>query len=188
MNRRDILKYTALATGAAVSAPLASMILSGCQAEEVDNYVPQFFTAEEFVVAKSMMNTILPKTDSPAATEVGVHRLMDKFVNEIFDTEKQVAYKEAFLALVMHLAENAGKSFEKLRPTQQLSALQTLEQSSDKALAELKSTLVDFKQQTIAFYLTTEEIGKNYLNYLPIPGAYEACISLEEAGGKAWAL
>ena len=33
MNRREILQYTAWATGAAVGAPLLSVVLSGCQTE-----------------------------------------------------------------------------------------------------------------------------------------------------------
>lgn len=188
MNRRDILKYTAWVTGATVSAPLASVILSSCQAEPTDNYELQFFTEEVFAIAKSMMDTILPRTDSPSATDVGVHRLIDKFVYEIYDVEKQADYSEAFLALSTHLMEQAGEPFEELRQPKQLSALQALEQSEEETLSGMRTTLRNFKQQTIAFYLTTEEIGKNYLNYLPVPGAYEACISLEEAGGKAWTL
>jgi len=36
--------------------------------------------------------------------------------------------------------------------------------------------------------MVTEEIATNYLNYLPVPGAYEGCITLESVGGKAWAI
>ncbi len=45
-----------------------------------------------------------------------------------------------------------------------------------------------FTTDEIILYLSTEEIGLNFLNYLPIPGPYESCISLEEVNGKAWAL
>ncbi len=44
------------------------------------------------------------------------------------------------------------------------------------------------KQQAIAFYLSSETIAENYLNYLPVPGEFIPCISLEETGGKAWAI
>ncbi|PKG96710.1 hypothetical protein [Paraglaciecola sp. MB-3u-78] len=47
---------------------------------------------------------------------------------------------------------------------------------------------IDIKQQTVAFYLSTEDIAENYLNYLPIPSEYEPCVPLAELGGKAWAV
>ena len=47
---------------------------------------------------------------------------------------------------------------------------------------------LNFKQQTVAYYLSTEEVATKFLTYLPVPGKYEACITVEEAGGKAWAL
>jgi len=46
----------------------------------------------------------------------------------------------------------------------------------------------ELKQQAIAYYLSTEEINTKYLNYLPVPGEYQACIPLSEIGGKAWAI
>jgi len=49
-------------------------------------------------------------------------------------------------------------------------------------------TYNQIRQQTISYYLSTEEINTKYLNYLPVPGKYQPCISLEEAGGKAWAI
>lgn len=42
------------------------------------------------------------------------------------------------------------------------------------------------KQQAITYWLNSEIIATNHLNYLPIPGKYEACIPLESVGGKAW--
>lgn len=188
MTRREILRYTAFATGVAVSAPLAGALLSGCQPELEDNYEPQFFTPEEFSVLKHLMNIILPETDSPSAIQAGAHQVMDKMVLEVYQEEDQIATRESFTALAQHLAETGGKAFDKLRSKQQLSMLQSLIGSEDEALKEVQDAFTNFKQQTIAYYLTSEAIGTQFLNYLPVPGEYQACISLEEAGGKAWAL
>ncbi len=189
MTRREILRYTALATGAAVSVPLATALLSGCQSELQDNYVPQFFEEETFSVIKHMMNTILPKTDSPSAIGVGAHQVMDEMVLNVYTEEEQLEFQTQFKALQTYLSEAAdAKAFDTLRPKQQLALLQTLEQSEAEELADVRATLLDVKQQTIAYYLSSEEIATNYLNYLPVPGEYQPCISLEEAGGKAWAI
>ena len=55
MKRRDLLRYTALATGAAVSAPLASILLSGCKPDVVANdsdYQLKFFAQEKFTLVR----------------------------------------------------------------------------------------------------------------------------------------
>jgi len=54
MNRREILRYVALSTGVAVSAPL-------------------------------LFSTIMPKTDTPSATSVGVHQMIDRMVGTVYD-------------------------------------------------------------------------------------------------------
>ena len=73
MKRRDLLKYTALATGAAVSAPLASVLLSGCKPDIVANdldYELKFFDEEQLALVRQLVDVILPKTASPSASEV----------------------------------------------------------------------------------------------------------------------
>lgn len=191
MTRREILRYTAFATGAAVSVPLASAFLVGCQSDFDDNYLPEFFTEEEFSVVKHLMNTILPKTDSPSAIQAGTHQVLDKMLLNVYDEEEQLEFRTSFAALNTHLTEvTGGKKFDKLASKKQLALLKELEQSEEEeeALQAVQAAYLDMKQQTIAYYLSSELIGKQYLNYLPIPGEYEACISLEEAGGKAWAI
>ena len=197
MKRREVLKYTALITGAAISAPLMTSLLSGCKPEEVENavkYTPQFFTEKEFSVVKNLVDIILPKTDSPSASEVGVHRMIDHMIGKVYKKEDQTSFKQGFTALINHLTNTPaeGKAdldqLVKLDANKKLALLKNLDNSDDELLKAVRDTYLDFKQQTVAYYLSTEEIGKNYLNYLPVPGKYEACISLEAAGGKAWAL
>jgi hypothetical protein len=185
MKRRTILQYTAYATGAVVGAPLVSVLLSGCQSEVVGNYQPVFFNEEEFGLVKNLVDLILPKTDSPSATEVGVHQMIDNMVSKVYTVEQQTDFRKGFEALSKYLTE-AG--FEKMKAAKQLALLQKLDVSTEDSLKAVQAAFLDFKQQTIAYYLSTEEIGMNYLNYLPVPGEYQPCISLEEAGGKAWAI
>ncbi|MEL6944575.1 MAG: gluconate 2-dehydrogenase subunit 3 family protein, partial [Bacteroidota bacterium] len=184
MNRRDLIKYTALATGAAVSAPLASVLLSGCSPDTVESdsaYKLKFFDEKQFDLVRQLVDVILPKTDSPSASEVKVHQIMDQFLGEVHTKEEQENYKMEFETLASHLE---SKSFSKEDAAKQQDILQQINETEK----DIQKTFLNFKQQTIAYYLTTEEIGKNYLKYLPIPGEYKACIPLEETGGKAWTL
>lgn len=191
MERREILRYTAFATGAALSAPLIATICSGCKTEGagVAQNALGFFNKEEFGMVKHLVDVILPKTDSPSASEVGVHTMIDHMVSIAYDDESQKKYSKGFQALTSYLQDKSGDvEFAKLDDADQLKILQELELSNDAIISDAKKGMVSLKQQAIAYYLSSEEIGTKYLNYLPVPGAYEGCISLADAGNKAWAL
>jgi hypothetical protein len=179
MNRREILKYTAYLTGAAVATPLAGSLFSSCRPTTGSG--PReglyFFTSDEFGHLKEWIDTILPKTDSPSATDVGVHNIIDSMVGTVYTEKDRLFYRKGFDSLLNHLTNT---------PDLKESFLQIEKGQNQKR--EIKNIYLHIKQQTIAYYLSTEEIGKHYLNYQPVPGEYISCIPLEEAGGKAWAL
>lgn len=184
MKRREILKYTALMTGAAVSAPLLSSILSGCTIsnESLSNFQAQFFSKEDFKLVTNMVDVILPKTDSPSASEVGVDQTIDTIINQVYKEEDQQTYANGFSSLVEYLK---NEDFEGSTEDEKLEILKKLDQSKD---AKARKAFLEFKQQAILFYLSSEEVGEKFLNYLPVPGAYEPCISLESVGGKIWSI
>ena len=180
MERRELIKLVTLATGAALAVPLSSSLLTACKKVayvEDSNYTAHFFNEQDFSLAQNLMNFILPKTDSPSAVDVGVHQIMDTMVGTVYSPEQKEKFSESFAAL-----KSYGTS------ESQLEQLKGIAASTEEKEQMVKSAFLELKQQTIAYYLSTEEIATKYLNYLPIPGKYEACISLESVGGKAWAL
>ena len=106
-------------------------------------------------------------------------------LGQVFNSTYQAAFKSNWLALEKYLGQ---QQFLQLAPPAQVDALRSLELSKDEDAASAKKGLVEFKQQVIAHYSTTEEIAEKFLNYLPIPGFYKPCISVDEVNNKAWAL
>ena len=183
MKRREILRYTALATGAAISAPLLSSLLVGCQSEVVPAITAEelaFFSGTEFELVKTIADIILPKTDSPSATDVGVHDMIDQMVGKVYSEKEKTDYKTGFTALSNLVGKATGNDL--------IALVNQLNNGDESTPEAARKGFTHLKQQTIAYYLSSKEIGMNYLTYLPVPGDYEACITVEEAGGKAWAL
>lgn len=180
MERREIIKLVTLATGAVLTIPLSNSLLIACKNVNPikdSDYVLQYFNTEDYVLLQNILNVILPKTDSPSAVDVGVHQIIDTMVGTVYDPKQKKEFSETYEALNRHL--NSGIGLEKL---------QSLLMSSNEKDEMAKSAFLGLRQQAIAYYLSTKEIATNYLNYLPIPGPYEPCISLESVDGKAWAL
>lgn len=191
MNRRNVIKYTALITGASLSVPLAVSLLPGCIPDpqaHTGSTTLHFFTEREFRLLQVIADTILPGTDSPSASEMNVHMTIDSMVGTVYAVRDRKAYRNRFTALAGFLNGDKRNGFLKLEEAKRLERLELLEKASPEPSALVKDAYREVKQQVIAYYLSSERIGKEFLNYLPIPGPYEACISLESAGGKAWSL
>ncbi len=187
MNRRQMLKYTALLTGGAVSVPFATAFLSGCsrpsQVESGSDL--HFFEPEQFEWITILTDTILPRTDSPSATDVNVHHTIDSMFGLVFGEEFKNQFMNQWAELENYLFQ---QNFLQLDADMRENMLSELELGQENELLEARQVFKELKQQTIAYYLTTEEIGKNHLNYLPIPGDYEPCISVEDVNHRAWAI
>tara|TARA_R110002096_G_scaffold435516_1_gene661158 strand:+ start:1017 stop:1559 length:543 start_codon:yes stop_codon:yes gene_type:complete len=180
MKRRELIKSITFATGAVLLIPLSSSLLVACKEvnpKKDSNYTLQFFNDKEFSFVKNLLDIILPKTNSPSAIDVGVHQIIDTMIGVVYSPNQKKIFAEKFAALIKYM--NSAKQSDKV---------QSLLKSDDEKDKLAKAGLLDIKQQAVAYYLSTEEIATNYLNYLPVPGAYEACVSLESVGGKAWAI
>jgi hypothetical protein len=127
------------------------------------------------------MDVILPRTDTPSATDASVHVMADKIVGEVYAEEDRQAYLSGIAQLESWLVDNGFNNADA-----RLSLLMTIEGGD--IPKDVNDAYLHLKQQVISFYLTSELIAENHLNYLPVPGAYEPCITLEEAGGKLWAI
>jgi len=200
MNRRQILRYTAWITGSAVSASLAGAVLGGCSeaprgtaavsssslaASTTDTPLLHYFSPDQFQQLGQLVDAILPRTDTPSATDVNVHVTMDSMLGQVMDANYQRQFKDNWLALWKYLGQQnfAGRDAD-----QQAALLSELELNTDAALAKAQRGLVEVKQQTIVYYLVSETIAEEHLNYLPVPGKYEPCISVESVNNKAWAI
>ena len=184
MHRRDILRYTTLATGAAIVFPVTSITWSGCHAESTSATSLSFFSSDEIDLVIQIIDVILPKTDSPSASEVGVHLMIDNMIGKLYDEDDRTKYRSRFKSLKGYLEE---RKFNRAENNQRLNILNHINNRGDVDIP-VADVFLELRQQTIACYLSTEEIGTNYLNYLPVPGEYEGCIELASVGHKAWAL
>lgn len=152
MKRRDVLRYTALISGAAINAPLALSLSSfKVKGSVALNHTPDFFSKEQFDFIRQIVDIIIPKSDSPSACDVGVPQTNDEMVGKVYEEDSQEEYMTNFVALYTHLPRDGKLSAERVK---------NLELEST---GLVKKGYQALKQQTIAYYRSTEEVGKNFL-------------------------
>ena len=189
MKRRDVLKFGATAI---IGAPLLSTVLFGSTSipkSILEAYSPSFFSDQQLNLIKAIADTILPKTDSPSASEVGVPEKMDSMISAILQEDEKQNYMRRFELFEAYLGRKLnGESFAELNQEQRFATLSEIDQSSEGNLEPIRQALWDIKGRTVDYYRNSQPIATVYLNFLPIPGYYEPCATVEELGGKAWAI
>lgn len=215
MDRRIALKNMGMALGYTVATPTLFSIVQSCKTEKVVEWIPDFFTKDEGVVLTTLVDIILPKTDTPSASEMQVDLFIDRFTKQAMEKEKQDFVKMSmgkFLenALKESGKENVGKletgDLEKvLASTLKISKEQMkindealekyMEGMATGSVGEVGDDLARYafasnlRGMTIWGYKTSEFVGEEVMAYLPIPGEYIACGDQQElTGGKAWSI
>lgn len=197
MNRREALKRTAIIMGGALSAPLVSAVLQGCQADmAAADWMPAFLTADEAAAVGAMAETILPHTDDlPGALDVGVDRFIDTMLAKYDSEEDRQNFRTGLQLLDAHCQEKTGKAFTKLTGEELLTYLHEVNQEAatqpqrQRKDPDHLAFFMNLKQRVLAGYFTSQKVGTEVLAYDPIPGECLGCAPLEElTGGRAWSL
>lgn len=215
MDRRVALKNLGLSLGYVVATPTLISIVQSCKSEPGVVWTPSFLTATEGDILIELVDLILPKTDTPSASEVNVHQFIDTFANDIFTADKKAFVKmsmESFVALAL---SKSGKTAAEdlttadLEPVLAMSLNDAPEHAQamwdkvnayNEALGKEEAATLDKDAAAFAFahelrgltiwgYKSSEYVGEEVLAYLPVPGEYIGCEDTETlTQGKAWSL
>ncbi|MBT8210714.1 MAG: gluconate 2-dehydrogenase subunit 3 family protein [Eudoraea sp.] len=214
MDRRKALKNMGLAMGYTVATPTVISLLNSCKGESAVSWTPRFFSPGEGNILTHMVDILLPKTDTPSASEVNVHIFIDRYLDEVIPLEDQgfirmLMGKFSGSALRASGKENLedldsddiepvlasalkipGPEKEKANQDElgdymeALAKGETADLTDEVANANFATTLRGF---AIWAYTNTESVGEEVLAYASVPGEYIACEDVNElTEGKAW--
>lgn len=216
MERRIALKNMGMALGLTVATPTLISLLQSCQGEPEMSWIPIFFTPEQGAVLTQLVDIIIPKTDTPSASEVQVHVFLDRYVQEVSSKADQQLMIAGLNALITLALSSSGKDKAINLTSEDLEAVlaPALAQQSPEDSTRLSEAVTEFnlsiesnseasivdelsstwfaqnlRGSVIWAFKTSEYIGEQVLAYLPIPGGYIPCGDVNElTGGRAWSL
>ena len=203
--------------GYAVSATTVAGIMNGCKADTTPTgWQPSFLSADQLDLVAELSESILPKTDTPGAKDVFVHRFIDKMLHNFHTKKTQETFLNGLAQFEKDCTEMNGNGFQKCTKEQQAVILQKYDEETKKTVDQLNKNNHDalknlqlqnekktqhghgylleenrpffalLKEMTMTGYFTSETISTEVLNYDPIPTAYEGCIALPE-NRRTWA-
>jgi hypothetical protein len=142
-----------------------------------------------------MAETILPRTSTPGAKDLGVPQFIDKMLKELLTEADQKEFVEGIESLDKRCEKDYGKVFVACEQKQKEETLNNLDKEAAKfppslwgiVLVEKPDPITFFRRMkslTLMGYFTSEKVGKEILRYDPVPGEYIGCMPLN--GMNSW--
>lgn len=193
MKRREAIKRTALIMGYAVSASAIAGVMSGCQADTktpADAWKPTTFTDTQINTIREAAERIVPATEGiVGAKDVMVERFVDA-MGPSYKTDEVAWFKQQLDQLELDAKATHNKSFASLK-SDQMDAMITdiMNRAKGEEERDEPSFFLQLKEVVLLGYFTSEKVGKEVLNYDPVPTKYESCIDLASVpNGRSWSL
>ena len=157
MQRRDFL--SAFGAGAAVALLPNDALAAWTRV--ADGPTPSDgLTAAQLALIGSIADTILPRTDSPSATDVGVPAFVNVIVSENYTETDRLAFATGLDAIDTHMKANADD------PVASLEALTERRTEPSRTFWRLKGLIIHG-------YFTSEPVMKNVLKVEIMPGKFD---------------
>lgn len=198
MTRRDLLHALSTLTGGAALAPAAlTTLLHACAAEDRRTWRPAYLNAAEADFLSAFVDTLLPRTDLPGGLDVGVDAFIDKVLALTTpDPEAPSPLRDGIREFDAAARERYGRPFAELAAAEREEMFADAEARSPRFATRVWGKLVE-EQPDVGFYrslkasvaggyLSSEPIGREVLNYDPVPGEYDGDIALASVGGLSW--
>jgi len=171
MERRDLLRALGSATALAIlpHEALAAWTRVAARATEA---TPSAFTPSQLALIGAVADTIIPRTDTPGAVDVGVPAFIDVIVSENYDDSQREAFLAGLDAIDAKARSDRGDGFASLSSDARASVLDALEGNSDRS-RDPERTYWRLKSLVIHGYFTSEPVMKDVLKVVVMPGRFD---------------
>ncbi|HUH55532.1 MAG TPA: gluconate 2-dehydrogenase subunit 3 family protein [Rhodanobacter sp.] len=189
MNRREWLKCMSALALSAAGAPLLA-VFDAHAAAQTPAAGPGFFSRPQADMVAAVVDIIIPRTDTPGALDAGVPRFIDQMFRDVYSKTEQARYLGALTAF-----ERAGDTpFLQLDAAQRKALVtrlhgEALASGSKIDPVSAPAFVLMTKKLAMLGYFMSEPGCTQVLQYVAVPGGYQADVPLSKAGnGRAWAV
>ena len=190
MNRREAIRLLAAGIALPVATPSAIAMLREARAVVGTGATLRTLNAHQEATVKAMAEMILPRTDTPGATDVGACEFIDLILTEWYDDSERSRFLKGLADVDAHTQTLFGKDFVECSPQQQAEILIAL---GEKMVAETEVTRNPrpargdwssrsnenpysmLRRLTLTAYYTSEAGATSELHFEIIPDHFDSC-------------
>jgi gluconate 2-dehydrogenase gamma chain len=195
MDRREALRLLAmgaalqLAPGNLFAALREARALLGTQA------TPRTLDPHQYATVTAITQLIIPRTDTPGATDVGVSEFIDLIVTEWYKPDERTRFLNGLADVDSRTQALFGKKFVESSPGQQAEILIALGEQMTEEAEALRDQARQYRGSsprpnqnfyymlrglTLTGYYTSEAGATRELDFQIIPGHYDGCIDVRD--------
>ena len=180
ISRREAIRRATLLAGVAFAPAWLTLVERTTPSAQTR---ASYLTTAQLALTSAVADRLLPRTDTPGASDVGVPAFIDLLYGEFMTGEERQMLTAGLGGVDAASAAAHRRSFISLTVAEQdgvLRGIAMAEEGRPQGFFRL------FRSATILGYFTSEEVGRNVLHYDPVPGRYEGCLPLSEVGNRNW--
>ena len=163
----------------------ATAILTGCAPEHQIEGLN--FSPEDIAFLDEIGDTIIPETNTPGAKATGIGAFMVMMVKDTYDADNQKIFVDGLNMLRKDFKTAKGSDFVEATAEDRLAYLNGMYEQFKSSEGEEAKVINMLKDLTVLGYFSSEIGATQALNYVEVPGKYEACIPYNK-GDKAYAI
>lgn len=169
MERRELLR--ALASAAALTALSPNRTLAAWSRVASGIPLANELSKPHLALVRAIADTIIPRTDTPSATDVGVHKFVDVIVNEHLTEAERVAGLAGLDAIDARARTESSVTFAELSADKRSAMIDSFEKGDRSA--EPSQTYWGLKRLVVHGYFTSERVMRDVLKVTVMPGKFE---------------
>ena len=178
MDRRELLKMVALATGGVVIG--GEFFLAGCKSKDVV-VAGTAFSNENIAFLDEVAETIIPKTTTAGAKEAEVGKFMTVMVNDCYEEADQKVFHDGMKELDEACKKMHGHSFMKGEPAHRKELLTSIDKEAKEYMKVKKKEDPNhyfflMKQLSLLGYFTSKPGLEQNFDYQQVPGKFNGAV------------
>ena len=177
MDRRELLR----ALGAAGALALLPNQTTEAWARVAAGWrVTGGLTDAQLALVGAVADTILPRTSSPSATDVGVPAFIDVVVAENYTDDERTAFMSGLDQIDARVRSATNRSFADLDGDSRAASIGSIESTADRRTEPMR-TYWRLKGLILHGYFTSEAVMKRVLHTEIMPGRFDGAAPMPHA-------
>lgn len=195
MNRREILKFSAVVLGTTMSASLSQALMAGVKSGTLPNISIQ---ADQSKAISALAEMIIPTTDTPGAIAAGVPEFIETILTEWYNDDEREIFMAGLSSLEAAAQKNEGVPFFKASEALRVKLLTEQEKIASEYVSGGSGGhplagggddphtpfFSKLKELVVTGYYTSEIGCKQEQIYKPMPGRYDGDLNYADFGRR----
>lgn len=176
MDRRDLLRL--LSTSSALAFLPADLLATGHAIHRAAAAgIRAALTADEAALIAAIGDIILPRTDTPGATDVNATGFIDRLLADWYPDDDRARFLAGLADINARAVQRHGRPFLELGEADRVALCTALDEVQGE-LDTAPGVFSRIKDLTIYGYFTSERVRNEVTHAMVIPGRFDGCLAL----------